>query len=630
MIYLISKTETLFNSSNYSMCSVSDMYEYFKDKNEIQLDTETEGLDCHTKKIITIQLGDYENQYVIDFQSLSVDEFKVVKSLIEEKDCLLHNSKFDVKFLWANNIHKFKGIYDTMLAEIILNMGKDVEDGFYSLEKLCKRYCNIKLDKSVRKDFKLNDKGILYAASDVKHLSQIKEQQLTKLKELNLCNDDIYDINTVLGLENTVMFAYAMIEYNGMLLDTKKWNNIIKLCNDNVESIKAKLIDYIWENESLTKYRHLEQSLFSEPKKSTKLNFSSSQQKLELLKLIIPNIENTSERELSKYKNKHIFVKYLIEYSKANKLLTAFAESLPKEINPKTKRIHTNFWQILNTGRVSCSEPNLQQIPSKTDIGKEMRESFVAGEGKSIVGGDYSGCELRIIAEFSQDPIWVNAFLEDKDLHSELACKTFDIDISEVKNPTPFKQDIKYRDIQKTINFGLAYGMSEFKLADTIEVTTDKAKEIINKFFSVVPNVSKFLSGLGNLGKQRGYIKTPKPYSRIRWFSNWSEDADFKTLGEIERASKNTPIQGGNADLTKLATIYIYNYIIDNKLWIPNQVDKLKIIHQVHDEIQTEVDDEFAEEWKEKMNELMLEAGKVIIKTIPMKVDCKISKCWSK
>jgi DNA polymerase-1 len=251
-----------------------------------------------------------------------------------------------------------------------------------------------------------------------------------------------------------------------------------------------------------------------------------------------------------------------------------------------------------------------------------MRECFVPEKRYKIVGGDYSGCELRIIAEFSKDPVWVNAFKEGKDLHSELCAMTFNIDINDVKTPTPFKPDIKYRDVQKTLNFGLAYGMSHIKLANTIEISEDEAKDIIDKFFRSVPRVEKFLTALGNKGKNTGKIKSPPPYGRIRYFSDY-QTADNARKGAIERASKNHPIQGGNADMTKLALIYIYDYIRRHDL-------PVRLIHTVHDEIQTEVTEEYAAEWAVKMSELMNEAAAVILKNVPMVVDCAVNDYWSK
>jgi DNA polymerase-1 len=169
----------------------------------------------------------------------------------------------------------------------------------------------------------------------------------------------------------------------------------------------------------------------------------------------------------------------------------------------------------------------------------------------------------------------------------------------------------------------LSYGMSKFKLADTIQVSVEQADIIIKNFFKAVPKVKIFLDTIGNFGKNKGYVRTPPPFGRIRWFDGYDNKNDFKRLGEIERASMNGPIQGANADLTKLALIRVYQSIKDNNY-------PVNIVLTIHDEIQTECKKEFAEEWKIIMGNIMENAGKAILKTIPMTVDCNISDHWSK
>lgn len=237
--------------------------------------------------------------------------------------------------------------------------------------------------------------------------------------------------------------------------------------------------------------------------------------------------------------------------------------------------------------------------------------------------------ELRIIAEFSKDPLWVKTFQEGGDLHSVLCSETFDIPIEDVKKPFYANPDITYRDVQKTINFGLAYGMSEYKLSNTILVPVNEARDIINKFFSKVPKVKEFLDSLGNLAKTRGFIRTAPPYSRVRRFPKWEylRDNDSynrdKWLGEIERAGKNSPIQGTNADIIKLALINLQDEI-DNNNWDVN------LLLTVYDEVQSEAHRSIAEEWKSVQNRIMVEAAQAIIKSVPIIVDCKISECWQK
>lgn len=270
---------------------------------------------------------------------------------------------------------------------------------------------------------------------------------------------------------------------------------------------------------------------------------------------------------------------------------------------------------------------NLNQIPRKGVLGKEIRACFMPRKGYKIVGGDYQSFELAIIAELSNDPLWINTLLEGGNLHSVLCAATFNIPIEDVEKPFPYSPDSTYRDVQKTINFGLSYGMSEFKLSDTVNVSVEKAKEIIAMFFAVVPNVKKFLDMLGDLGKKRGYIRTPLPYRRIRWFPEWREDIDtkrdFKALGSIERRSKNMPIQGCNGDIIKQALINVQEEIDINN-WPVN------IILSIYDEIQTECREDKAYEWKDKLQEVMISTAKEVLKRVPVKVDCTVNDYWTK
>ncbi len=586
-IYYLGKENT-----EYEKCTVDQVIEYFKDKPEVQVDTETTGFFNHLSEIILLQFGDYDNQYVLSMSLISEEDIKKLSDNILNNPNIIklfQNAKFDIKFLWR---HGFEvcSVYDTLLAECLLSAGREVENGYYSLYALAVRYCGVYLDKSVRgiiNRYGINDRVINYAAEDVKYLSAIKAAQMESLVDLKLSNGNTQDELTVLGLENRATLAFASMEYNGIKLNVEKW----KALKADIDALLTNQLDavnkLVCEEPKLSKYVHYYQDLFTPAFLTTSINWASPQQKLAVLKHLVPALIDTSEAELSKYKWSHPIIAELLKLSKLQKLSTGFADKMLSFVNKETGRIHTEYWQILSTGRNSSSNPNMLQIPSRTELGGKMRECFIASSGNKIVGGDLSGAELRIIAEFSEDPIWVNAFLEDKDLHSELCAATFDISLADVKTYTPFKPDLKYRDVQKTIDFGLAYGMSEFKLATTIEVHTSIAKEIINKFFAIVPKVKEFLDGLGAAGKKYGFIRTAPPFGRIRWFDGYNNKSDFTRQGEIERAAKNMPIQGTNADMIKLAMIYVYDYIKDNNY-------PARLILQVYDELQTECVEEKA------------------------------------
>jgi DNA polymerase-1 len=620
MIYFIGNKELVENEF-YEFSTIDKCIDYFKDKESIEVDTETTGFDPHTCKIICIQLGDKENQFVIDVNAVSI---LLLKELLESKLILFQNAKFDLRFLYSNDIYPTK-IYDTFLAECVLTTG--LEDRELGLKALAWKYCGVLLDKEIRGQIYregLSTRVIQYAANDVAYLHLIREKQLVEIEKLEL--------NAVLDLENEVVKVFAKMEFHGILLDPDKWMDVAKTTESNVINLQLELDEIVLNEPKLSKYvpKYKQTDLFGFEKRDLDINWSSNAQKLKIVKDLGINIDSVDERNLSKNKRKHIIMSKLLDYSKQAKLVTSFGKKFLSFINPKTQRIHFSIWQILSTGRISVSEPNLNQIPSKGELGKKIRSCFIPKEGYSIVGGDFSGMELRLIAEFSQDKLWLDAFNAGQDLHSVLCAKTFDISITDVKQETPFKAGVTYRDVQKTINFGLAYGMSKFKLADTIDISVDQADKIIKKFFDVVPQVNSFLNLLGNTGKKNGQIRTARPFRRLRQFGNWQSAMEnkgssdsFKALGEIERASKNSPIQGSNGDIIKLALINVQNRIDANNY-------PVTIILAVYDEIQTECRDDFAEEWKLILNDIMIESAKVIIKSIPVEVDCKISKSWTK
>jgi len=258
---------------------------------------------------------------------------------------------------------------------------------------------------------------------------------------------------------------------------------------------------------------------------------------------------------------------------------------------------------------------NLQQIPKHGEIGAKLRRVFYEDNGYCIVGGDYSGCELGIIANFSGDPLWINTINNGGDLHGTLAALTFDIDVKDIKTKTPFNKDVTYRDVQKNIDFMLAYGGSEFKLAEMMKVTPEVAKVTIDKFFKIVPKVKKYLATLGKIAVTDYVAFSAPPYNRIRRFTL------EQNRGQRERAGKNHPIQGTNADMTKLAMVKLYEQ--------PKHKD-IRLMLPVHDEILTRCPISEAEWWKEKQQQLMEEAASFIVENVKIKAECNITQTWGK
>lgn len=630
----ITNQKELFSNHNIKLGTVEECLLYFKDKEEIEVDTETTGFDPYTCKLLTLQLGNFEEQFVIDVSTVDI---KLFKPLLESgKLIILQNAQFDFRFLYHNGID-VKNIYDTYLAEALLTAGYGDEEDIKVIGKeaerklglgdLTKKYCNVELDKSIRGDINrvgLTTRVIQYAADDVKYLGKIKEKQLVEINRLGL--------NAVLDLENSVVRVFSLMSYNGVKVDVGKWKTVSRGIAEESLKLQQKLDELVLKESCLKRFvvDGVQLDLFGGRERMVNVNWGSPKQKLNILNALGLNVDSTGAEVLYKNKNKHEIVSTLIEYNKVTKLKSSFGDKFLKNVNKVTGRVHPNYFQILSTGRISVNNPNVNQIPSKGELGPVIRSAFVPEKGNKMVGGDYTGMELAIIAEFSKDPVWVNALKEGKNLHTELCKITFNIPEDKVKEPFPYKETMTYRDVQKTVDFGLAYGMSKYKLSSTIGVLLDIAEQTINDFFSKVPNVKSFLDKLALLGWRRGYIRTPKPYNRIRFFPKWNvlqkdpkNKNAFRWKGDIERASMNTPIQGCNADIIKKALIDTQNEIDCNK-W------DAKIILSVYDELQVEVKESQAEAFKDVLESTMINAAKTVIKTVPIEAECKVSDYWTK
>lgn len=434
----------IINNKDLNIC-----IENIKDLETLSIDTETEGFDPFTCKLLTLQIGNKFNQYVIDCSKVNI---LPLKPLLESKLCILANAKFDWRFLYHNGID-IKNIYDVFLAECVLTTGYDNDSRNLSLEAMALKYCNAKLNKTIRSRINiegLTDRVIQYAAEDVAYLEDIMNAQKQLINS--------FDLNKVLDLENKVVRVFAKMEYEGILINRNKWVDVASEIKEINNQIEKKLDDIIVKesltNKNLAKLTQVQTDLFSDDYRKTYINWSSSKQKVSVLNHLGIPISSVAEKELQKNKTKHYIVKELLELSKFNKLESSFGYDFLKFINPKTKRVHSNIWQILSTGRISMSEPNLQQIPAHSRLGQVIKSCFIPKKGYKFVSADYSGFELRIIAEFSKDPLWVEIFKNGQDLHSVLCSKTFDIPIEKVKDPFPGKPDISYRFLSKTCHFG--------------------------------------------------------------------------------------------------------------------------------------------------------------------------------
>lgn len=426
-----------------------------------------------------------------------------------------------------------------------------------------------------------------------------------------------------------------------------EWENNTLLSNEHEQILQAfaagdkgPLCDYLLKH---FRAECIEQG-YVIPKGTCLVNWNSPVQVLPIAQIVHPKLKGLSEKDLQK--TNHPFFQDLTGYRDALKLISTYGEAFVHKHVCSDGKIHTTYNQIVSTGRISSRSPNIQNIPAKEAVGNRYRNAFVPPEGWLLVDSDYASQELVVIAYISGDPVWDSALRKGEDLHSvcaELVFKKRWRDAAEEdcafytsRQKCKCKAHKRLRDQVKTINFGLAYGMSEFELSGRLRITVQEARNLIQEYFRAFPAIQRTLEFLGRFGVQNGYIKTPAPFFRKRWFPYWKENRPFieahiqgivnnPTLGEIKRASMNMPIQGGSADMMKTAMVLMRNWIIDNKAR-----DKVKLVLQVHDQQTTAARADFAEQWKVIMTSLMEEAALLIVRTGLLKAETNITERWSK
>ena len=393
IVYLVTNQITLYDSSLYKIIPLEDSIELLKGYQELGLDTETEGLDPFTKKLLLLQLGNYDFQILFDINSYGGKIPITLKNYLNTTDTLfiLQNAKFDLKFLFTQDVI-IKNVFDTMLAEIILTNG--LQYSGRDLETICFKYCGVHLDKSVRGDIitkGLSDKVLLYSSEDVKYLPLIKEKQLEQIHENDLLG--------ALNLDNSFVVVLAYIEYCGIKLDYNKW----KLNTDNniskVEVMKEALDEFIY-NDNKEEFLSPMLNLWT-GKREVVINWDSPKQVTSLFKSYGINTiikERGEEKEsidakvLSPQKKDFPILTPYLEYKEVQKEISTYGYNWKNYINPVTNRIHTSYKQLMDTGRLSSGDkrenkPNMQNIPSTY----EFRGCFVPEKGCIMIDADYSG-----------------------------------------------------------------------------------------------------------------------------------------------------------------------------------------------------------------------------------------------
>ncbi len=562
-------------------------------------DTETTELDPYRGELRLVQLSDGKKTYVVDLRAFSADgvadrngTLAPLRRLLEDesKTKIAHNAKFDAKWVRLHLGCELNGIFDTYLASQLIAAGDS--ERRHSLADAAQYFCGIELDKSMQvSDWsaaELSHQQLEYAARDAVIMRQLRDQMAERLK-----NDDL---ERVASLEFECLMPVAEMELNGIFLDEERWREQL----EKVKVGQAKAADDLQE---MLSAGVAQASLFGR----AEINLESQQQVTDaLLGLGIPVPASTRAWQLQPLAEEYPVVAKLLEYRGVAKALNSFGENILEFVEPKTGRIHADFRQIgAPTGRFSCSNPNLQQIPHD----RSYRRCFTAGRGRKLVIADYSQIELRILAEFSGDEKFIDAFVSGQDFHAASASQVFGV------SPDQVTDDM--RSFAKRLNFGIVYGIGASRFGLMTGLSQNDAEDAMRKYFGTFRKLDAYLRNEGKrLIEERNVRTASGRLLRLRF-----DDNDRAAIASARRYGINMPIQGTSADILKRSLRLLHNAIIGTSA---------KLVNIVHDEVILECSESDAAEATEKLENAMATAGREYLKKVPVKIDVKAADEWVK
>ena len=530
-------------------------------QSEISFDTETTGTDPNQVELVGLS---FSYKPTSGFYIPCVSEGRI-KEILQQLQPLFNDStkkwvgqniKYDIIVMkWYGE--ELKGeIFDTMLAHYLIE-----PEGRRGMDLLSAQYLGYEpipiedligkkgKNQGSMKDVEL-EKIKEYAAEDADITLQLKEKfvPLLKFKEVE---------NVFEEVENPLTRVLADMEFEGVKIDVDFLKDYSNQLDKEIKEVEQKVFDCCGLKFNLGSPKQLGEVLFDHMKLDPKAKKTKTGQYA------------TGEDVLAKLSNDHEVVKHILDYREFTKLKSTYVDALPLMINPKTGRIHTCFSQaVAVTGRLSSTNPNLQNIPIRTDRGREIRKAFIPRDAEHVlVSADYSQIELRIVAAISGDKNMCEAFRLNKDIHTATAAKVYGIDESEVTKEMRYKA--------KSVNFGIVYGQSAFGLSENLGISRAEAKEIIDTYKKEFSGITRYMDDTINFARENGYVRTLK--GRKRWLKDINS-ANFTVRGFAERNAINSPIQGTAADMIKLAMIKVDAAIRQQKL-------KSKMVLQVHDEL---------------------------------------------
>ena len=580
---------------------INDFLRIILTKEIISLDTETTGTDAMSAELVGMSFSYKENQafYVPvpkdreEAQKI-VDKFKPVFE--NEKSIKVgQNIKYDMIVL-ANYGVAIKGqMFDTMIAHYVLQ--PELHHGMDYLAEVYLKYDTIKIEELIGAKGKNQRNMRDLSPTDIYKYACEDADVTLKLKnilEKELETNGVKELFEEIEMPLVPVLAY--IERNGVRIDTEALKETSRHFTIRMREIEEEIYKLAGMEFNVSSPKQVGEVLFDRLKIVEKAKKTKTGQYV------------TSEEVLESLKGKHQIVEKVLDYRGLKKLLSTYVDALPELINPKTGRIHTSFNQTVTaTGRLSSSNPNLQNIPVRNEDGKEIRKAFIPDDGCEFFSADYSQIELRIMAHLSEDENMIEAFREEQDIHAATAAKIYKINIDEVSR--------EQRSKAKTANFGIIYGISVFGLAERLSVDRKEAKELIDGYFENYPKVKAYMDESIRSARDKGYIETI--FKRKRYLPDINS-RNAVVRGYAERNAINAPIQGSAADIIKVAMIRIYKRFMDEGI-------KSKMILQVHDELNFSV----LREEKEKVQQIVISEMEAAYKMkVPLLADCGWGQNW--
>ena len=567
----------------------------------LSIDTETTGTDPMTAELVGMSFSDAENRaWYVPVPADRTEACRIVDSLrplYENAQSLKvgQNIKYDMIVLQNYGVHVQGKLFDTMLAHYVLH--PELRHNMDYLAEIYLHYQTIHIDeligprgkgqKSMR-DLPPAD-VYRYACEDADvtlKLKNVLEQELKKQGVEQL----FYDI------EMPLVPVLVNMETNGVRIDTEALRQSSAHFTARLQQIEEEIYQMSGEAFNISSPKQVGEILFD------KLKIGGKPKKTKTGQYV------TSEEVLESLRGKHDIIGKILEHRGLKKLLGTYIDALPQLINPQTGRIHTSFNQAVTaTGRLSSSNPNLQNIPIRDEDGKEIRKAFIPDDGCEFFSADYSQIELRIMAHLSGDANMIEAFTSGHDIHAATAAKIYKVDIKDVTSDMRRKA--------KTANFGIIYGISVFGLAERMNVSRQEAKELIDGYFETYPQVKAYMDRSIELAREHGYVETI--FHRKRYLPDINS-RNATVRGYAERNAINAPIQGSAADIIKVAMARIYQRIRSNNL-------KAKMILQVHDELNFSVP---ASE-KQTLQQIVIEEmERAYPMQVPLRADCGWGNNW--